>query len=495
MPYDPISVVVIVAAGGLLFAASRTAPLAVRVAVVVLAALIIRADAAAYRSLSEWDERYHAVVAKNLISEPLKPTLYRRPLVAYDYRDWHHNHVWLHKPPGALWLMAGSMSLFGVNELGLRLPSLLMSTGSVLLTFLIGSMVWNARVGLVAAGFHAVNGFLVALAAGRRVADHVDTALIFFVELGILMVLLHARRGSMMTLAAAGAALGAALLTKSMPALLIVAVAFFAFGRRGRWSTTSLRVCVILLIGGAIAAPWTLYTRNAFPQETAWATDYMLRHLTETLEQQTADALTYFRDLPRFFGELVWLSLLGSAYLLHRDTNRPEERAILAWAAVPYVVFSLVQTRMPGYVMVAAPALFLMQAHFWCWLFDRRASMTARWQRIATTTLLIALMALPARYLLAPTNVFERRDRDPASTRELRTLQERLRLRDAVIFNMPSPIEAMFYSPYTVYAQLPTSEQVDALNANGIAIVLYEPAGTRLQVPDHWRVILLRASP
>jgi 4-amino-4-deoxy-L-arabinose transferase-like glycosyltransferase len=308
------------------------------------------------------------------------------------------------------------------------------------------------------------------------------------------MVLLHARRGSVMTLAAAGAALGAALLTKSMPALLIVAVAFFAFGRRGRWWATGVRVCVILLIGGAIPAPWTLYTWNAFPQETAWATDYMLRHLTETLEGQTADALTYFRDLPRFFGELVWLSLAGSAYLLLRNSNRPEDRAILAWAAVPYVVFSLVRTRMPGYVMVAAPALFLMQAHFWCWLFDRRASMTNRSQRIAITMLLVALMALPARYLLAPSNVFERRERDPASTRELRSLEDRLQLRDAVIFNMPSPIEAMFYSPYTAYEQLPTSAQIDELTAKGTAIVLYEPAGTRLQVPEHWPVIVLRPS-
>jgi 4-amino-4-deoxy-L-arabinose transferase-like glycosyltransferase len=388
--------------------------------------------------------------------------------------------------------MAASMSLFGVSELGLRLPSLLMSTASVLLTFLIGSIVWNGRVGLVAAGFHAVNGFLVALAAGRRVADHVDTALIFFVELGILMVLLHARRGSVMTLAAAGAALGAALLTKSMPALLIVAVGFFAFGRRGRWGLTCLRLCVILVIGGAIAAPWTLYTLKAFPQETAWTTDYMLRHLTETLEQQTADALTYFRDLPRFFGELVWLSLLGSAYLLLRESTRPEHRAILAWAAVPYIVFSLVQTRMPGYVMVAAPSLFLMQAHFWCWLFDRRASMIAGWRRMAVSIILIGAMALPARYLLAPSGVFERRDRDPASAGELRSLQDRLRLRDAVIFNMPAPIEAMFYSPYTVYEQLPTSEQVEALSAKGIAIVLYEPAGTRLQIPDDWRVVVLK---
>jgi len=85
--------------------------------------------------------------------------------------------------------MAGSMRVFGVNELAMRLPSLLLSTGAVLLTFLIGRVLFNERVALLATGFHAVNGFLVALSAGRRVADHVDTALVFFVALGIWVAL------------------------------------------------------------------------------------------------------------------------------------------------------------------------------------------------------------------------------------------------------------------------------------------------------------------
>ena len=114
-------------------------------------------------SLHQWDERFHALVAKNLISDPLKPTLYRSPAVSYDYRDWTSNHVWLHKPPVALWLMAGSMRVFGINEIAMRLRSLLLSTGAVLLTFLIGRVLFDDRVALLAAGFHVVNGFLVAL--------------------------------------------------------------------------------------------------------------------------------------------------------------------------------------------------------------------------------------------------------------------------------------------------------------------------------------------
>ena len=31
--------------------------------------------------LHEWDERYHALVAKNLMPHPLKPTLYDNPVL------------------------------------------------------------------------------------------------------------------------------------------------------------------------------------------------------------------------------------------------------------------------------------------------------------------------------------------------------------------------------------------------------------------------------
>ena len=137
---------------------------------VASAALLVRGYAATDLALHPWDERYHALVAKNLISEPLAPVLYADPALPYDYRDWTSNHVWLHKPPLALWAAAISMRMFGVTELSMRLPSVLFSTASVLVTFGIGYLLFSPSVGLLAAGFHASNGFLVDLAAGHPIA-------------------------------------------------------------------------------------------------------------------------------------------------------------------------------------------------------------------------------------------------------------------------------------------------------------------------------------
>lgn len=103
--------------------------------------------------LHEWDERYHALVAKNLINHPLKPTLYDHPLLPYDYTVWISNHVWLHKQPLPLWLMAGSVKLFGPNEFAVRLPSIVMSSLGILLTYKVGGFFFNKKVGGNCSGF------------------------------------------------------------------------------------------------------------------------------------------------------------------------------------------------------------------------------------------------------------------------------------------------------------------------------------------------------
>ena len=49
--------------------------------------------------LHAWDERYHALVAKNLMDDPLLPLLRAEPLVPYDNKAWCCNHIWVHKQP------------------------------------------------------------------------------------------------------------------------------------------------------------------------------------------------------------------------------------------------------------------------------------------------------------------------------------------------------------------------------------------------------------
>ena len=119
------------------------------VLILMVCGLFLRFYTSADFYLHQWDERYHALVAKNLMSHPFKPTLYENPVLPYDFKDWMGNHIWLHKQPVPLWSMAASMRLFGVNEIALRLPSMIMSTLGIWITYSIGKYLFNKRIGFI----------------------------------------------------------------------------------------------------------------------------------------------------------------------------------------------------------------------------------------------------------------------------------------------------------------------------------------------------------
>ena len=460
------------------------------ISAVAVAALLIRTYASTDLALHPWDERYHALVAKHFIQTPLVPKLYHTPLLSYDYREWTSNHIWMHKPPLAMWLQAISMKTFGVHEFALRLPSVLISTASVIVTFLIGATLLTPAVGLLAAIFQTFNGFLVDLTSGRRVSDHVDTLLIFLFELGILVALKATRRGSTAAGVCFGAACGAAFLTKSLPALLILPV-WAAIGlQTTRWPRVLKELGIAVVVASIIAAPWALYTAAAFPLESAHERSEALRRITEVLEGHGGPPWWYLAQMPRHFGELIYVPIAIAIWFVVRDQATGQSRALLLWAAIPYVVFSLCATKAPGYVMVAAPAIFLVQADVWLRLWQRwDASQPAR--RVLFAVLLFLLAVLPARYLLEPRGPLEQRERNPKWVQDLRGLNNRIGSESAVLFNVENNIEAMFYTPYVVYPHVPTADQSRMLNQLGYRVYVVD-RGTTLPSEMPPDIILIR---
>jgi len=160
----------------------------------VLCGLILRIYMSTDFFLHEWDERYHALVAKNLIQHPLLPTLYDNPVLPYDYKAWAANHIWVHKQPLPLWAMAASMWVFGVNEIALRLPSIILTTLGIWLAFRIGTYFHNQKVGFLTAFFFSINGQIIEMTGGRWATDHIDIFFLFFVELAVFFTILFIQK-------------------------------------------------------------------------------------------------------------------------------------------------------------------------------------------------------------------------------------------------------------------------------------------------------------
>ena len=536
------------AAAGLLFGyawrAWRRGRPEAAAAAIVAAGLVLRMYAGCDLFLHTWDERYHALVAKHLVEHPLVPTLYDHPVLPYDYRDWRSNHVWLHKPPLALWLMAAGMRLLGPDEIAMRLPSLLLSALAILLTYVIGSHLGGRRVGLLAAAFQAVNGYLLQLPGGRVAVDHVDNALVFFVELGILGAVLQVRSwrprsglgpgtgpgsaggagwregGTAFVLAtlAIGAACGLAVLTKWLPGLLPIPVWLALAWRRQPLRRLAAGLLAMTAACAAVALPWQLYIRAAFPLEARWESAYNLYHLAVPIEGLGGSPLYYLAKMPRFFGELIYLPLGWFLVSLVHPAWRPRravtplpggeavppalaERAeaqapeapralellpLATWLLLPLVAFSLAATKLGGYIMIAAPALFLVEASFWLWLWDRRPRRGAPdgdardARRVAAAALrwavLVLLPLLPLRYTVERMKIRPNYDRNPPWVRALRALPAQLGPGPVVLFHLDRPLEAMFYTPYIAYEGVPTPAQARHLLAAGYRVVVLDAA-------------------
>ncbi len=81
-----------------------------------------------------WDEQFHALVAKHMISNPFHPILLEKTACT-DYKNWLSNSTWLHKQPLFMWQMAISMKCFGANFLAVRIPSILLHAFTTLFVF------------------------------------------------------------------------------------------------------------------------------------------------------------------------------------------------------------------------------------------------------------------------------------------------------------------------------------------------------------------------
>jgi len=322
--------------------------------------------------LHTWDERYHALVAKNLLNHPFTPTLYDNPILPYDYKIWVGNHIWVHKQPLPLWTMAASMWLFGANEIALRLPSIILTTIGIWLTFFIGSYFFNKKIGYLAAFFFSINGLIIELTAGRVATDHIDIFFLFFVELAVVFSILFAQRKKSVFNLLAGVSIGAAILSKWLPALIVVPIWLLIIIDSEKFKIKKIISHFIILLTTCclIFLPWQIYIFSAFPLEANWEASFNFKHITEVLDEQTGPFYYFIGKIRINYGELIYMPLIWFLWKSLNNLKDKKRLAISIWVLVPLLFFSITKTKMQAYILFISPALFLMTAEFFFMLND-----------------------------------------------------------------------------------------------------------------------------
>jgi 4-amino-4-deoxy-L-arabinose transferase len=411
---------------------------------VLALALGVRAWAASPPVLHDWDERYHALVAKHFIAHPLEPILIEGG-GELPAAEWTATGVFLHKPPLALWLMALGRWIFGPSEWAFRVATVLLGVATTALTLWLGTEMLGAGAGLLAGLLVALQPELILLCAGAAATDHVDAQLVFWVTASAAAFWSLHRWPSPGRAALVAVAIGGGLLTKSWPALAVVPAALLIAAPRLRRIAA---VAAGTLGGLLVAAPWTLYASRHWPTVFASESAYALQHLTQVLEGHSGGPFYFLVEIFRSAGFAGPLAICYGLWLARRSEAA---RFVATWTVAPLLLFTLSATKMTGYIAPELPALALLGA----WL-ARDAWRWAEWRHGTWALAAIAMAAsVPLRAVGATAFAMPRALAAPDGYAEFREKALRLDAADHV-FNLRWYPQAMVYSDAWASSSWPT---------------------------------------
>ncbi|WP_373548383.1 ArnT family glycosyltransferase [Haliscomenobacter sp.] len=435
--------------------------------IILFSSFILRLVPSTDSLIHEWDERFHALVAKNMLAHSFKPTLYDNPVLEYDYKSWVDNHIWLHKQPIPLWIISSSLKLFGISALSVRIPSIILSTLSVLLTYYISLFLFEKKsVALFSAFLQGINGFLIENAAGRIPTDHIDSHFLFFIELSIFLICLHQKTKKKGVIILIGIALGMAIMTKWLTALFILPLFFILNFPQNSIQSVAFKMLTIILFAAIVSVPWQVYTFNTFPLEARWEQQFNFAHIGKALEGHSESWFYHLSKARIIWNELIYIPLIWLVVVLLKE-RKPEIMFLFLWISIPYVLFSIVKTKMPGYVIICAPAIFMTSALF----FD---SLNLKMKKLGQALLFIFVL-LGVRYAIERIKPFQYDKNEEIVFQKIERLGKQIKSKNTVVLNFPFPTEAMFYHDCIAYSILPPIEEINNLKKKGYDVIIYQP--------------------
>ena len=441
--------------------------------------------------LNLWDERYHALVAKNMLQAPFKPMLYLDPVLPYDFTDWQKNNVWLHKQPLFLWQIALAFKIFGVSPFVLRLPTALMTTGVVYFVFRLGKIMVNRNAGFYGAVLFSVSFFCLELCSGVMSMEHNDAAFFFYTCASIWALAEFRNTEKRYWLLLIGLFSGMAVLVKWLTGLLVFSgwglAILFSRTERKRLSAW-LELALSFLVCMVTFLPWQVYITLRFPRESAYEYAYNTRHIFEPVEGHGGSAWFHLENLANLYNPVIaFLLPLGLIFLFRQLKTNYFRIAVFTYIGVVYLFFSvIVASKLPSYVFIAAPFLFLSLGAL---LFTIENFLESRLNSRALVRILTGVLVMMAGYFtLNYQRIWEGhfsynyygienyREARINNTEIYKNLPGRFWGEPHVIFNCKKKehIEAMFFSGYTVYDCIPKPEEVQKLQRRHIKIAIFD---------------------
>jgi 4-amino-4-deoxy-L-arabinose transferase-like glycosyltransferase len=288
------------------------------------------------------------------------------------------------KPAGIYWLQAASVQAFSSPEAraiwAYRLPSVLGLLIAVIATYGAGCVLVGRRAAFAGAALLGV-GALAGIEAGIAKTDAMLMA-VTAVSMAALAALYEGRRRAFGVLFWLGLAAGVLIKGPVTPMVTGLAIlALVIIDRRVRWLSPLLWWPGPLL-AALMIAPWIYFVQKA--TGGAFLMDAFAQDLGPKLvsghESHGGLPGTHLALLPFLFFPGVLFLVPGivlmavSFFKPFSDAEAAGLRFLAAWAIPSWIVFELIPTKLPHYVLPLYPALALTAGAAFAALADRRAS-------------------------------------------------------------------------------------------------------------------------
>lgn len=450
--------------------------------------------------LNSWDERFHALVAKNMIEHPLKPVLYADPIISYDYKNWTGNNVWLHKQPLFLWQIALSIKLFGLSEKAVRLPSLVMLCLLTPIVVRTGKLLFNHETGFIAAVLLITNNFILEHVSGRQQIEHNDITFMFYLISSVWAWLEYENSGKKHWLFIAAALSGCSILVKWVTGLLFYAGYGFyhSLVKRDLWTKDKTMLLIAsLFITIAVTAPWQLYTATKFPLEASYEHAFNAKHFWDAIEGHGGGILFYVKELNRHFGFFYPFILIGMVLMLFKTHRYTLGFTTAVMVIAFYVFFTAAATKMTSFVMPVAPLCFI----FIGYSFNRLLHLFKE-DGLYRPALTICLISIASIHNVNANEAVAAHWRNPESewgrffqntadnTVVYKNLSKDLSKEYVIAYcNQFEEIDCMFYSGITAYSWL-DEKKIKELKSSGKKLAVFKSNLPEFIVKDSSIVIL-----
>jgi len=442
--------------------------------------------------LNQWDECFHALVAKHMVADPCTPRLFVEGVLPTT-GGWTQAGIWLHKPPFFLWLISASLAIFGLEPWAVRLPSALLLTALVPVTFRMGDILVGKQAGWIAALFTACSYYLMELTAGAVTTDHNDAMFIATVAFSWWALLELWEFGGRGWAAVAGLFAAFAVLTKMYVGAMVFApwviAATLRNEKRSWWQ---------FLIGAGIAfgisAIWFGSIALRFPQELFAQLAFDTGHLGEVVEGHAGDASFHFLAIDQLMAPFTWWLVLPAYGFLVWRVKRMEHRLfLLVLLLLTHGLFAWADTKMPSFTMALFPLYvvalaFALVSMTETLIVDRFRSWALLVVPIVLAGYFLNIEVLQHRHTLAsPPKIHQQwRQQQLEAIPVLNQLESMISdPTKSVVYHVPAlhHIQFMFATGIEATDQLPAAADAERLLAQGYTVYVVQDGAPVDQLP------------